>query len=288
MTAISPRPANRSPVVVPPLPRSLGRDSTLRRRGRERLLRVLFNASGERRLPRERELVAALQACDPRDPWWVCEANSRTPLYLLPTREWIAALARFVDRVGARRLLEVAAGDGFLSERLRRVRPGIEVIATDDGSWRRPRARMSARDRREFAGVPFAGVRAGCGVRPIKARAAVERYRPDLVLVAWAPPGLLVERCLRGPCRWLLDLSVDGDVCGNGPATWRFRKELPEGALERRALCRLDACPRETRRTRATLYYGARHPDHGIDRHALIPSGAATRAGSGAKAWPRH
>lgn len=254
-----------APVLVPP-PKLAGRDTRARAAARAALMNVLWSKDGLRRLPRERELVAAIEACDTRDLWWVCEANSAGPIYLLPTREWVEALARTVDTLGVKRVLEVAAGDGFLSACLKSVRPKLRVIATDSGAWARASRRQSARDKRELRGVPFAGIRMGADVERAAVTPAVKRHRPDLVLVSWAPPGTLVERAIRGPCRFVLDVSVDGDVCGNGMRTWRFHKELLEGPLEDRALCRLDARPRTARHTRVTLYYGARHREHGVDR----------------------
>ncbi len=254
------------PIALPALPRGFGRDTAARRAARRRLIGALFDGSGGRRLPADVTVAAALHRCDPRDPWWVCEANSHGPLYVLPTVEWIAALAAFVDTTRARRVLEVAAGDGFVSQCLRRARPGLDVIATDDGSWSGPLARQSARDRRAFAGISFAGIKLGDGVVRLAARAAVERFKPDLVIVCWAPPGLLVQGCIRAPCRLVLEVSVDGDVSGNVARTWRFKKEFLDGPVQDRALCRLDTDPRAARHTRVTLYYGARHPEHGIDR----------------------
>jgi hypothetical protein len=217
-------------------------------------VRALWNERGERRLPSDRELWRAVSEADPRDIWWVCEMNSYGPLYFLPTREWISALSRLIDRLAVKRVLEVGAGDGFLSACLGRRRPDLKVVATDTGAWSEPTARMSKTDAREFAGVDVHGLRLGAKVERMSATAAVQRYRPDLVLVSWAPPGLLVERMIRSPVRYVLDVTVDGDVCGNGTKTWRFEKAFLSGALEQRAVCRLDR--RGERRSRVTLYDG--------------------------------
>jgi hypothetical protein len=251
-------------ITIPP-PVDAGRDTKRRREARTALAAVIWDDDGARRLPRERDLVAAIEACDPRDVWWTCEASSAGPVYLLPTREWIAALAQVVDALKAKSVLEIAAGDGFLSACLRRARPKRRVVATDDHSWTKAQARSNAADRRAYGATPFAGIRAATHVQKRRASTAVAQERPDLVLVAWAPPGLLVERAIRGPCRYVLDVSVDGDVCGAGMRTWRFAKEFLDGAIEERALCRLDARPSEARATRVTLYYGARHPRHGLE-----------------------
>ncbi|MDP2345431.1 MAG: hypothetical protein Q8O67_31090 [Deltaproteobacteria bacterium] len=248
-------------VVVVPKPVNAGRDTAARRRARAALVDVLWDRHGRRRLPPERELVDAITACDARDLWWVCEASSAGPLYLLPTREWLTHLCALLDEVKAKKILEVAAGDGFLSACLQRRRPDLRVVATDDFSWTAAQQRSSERDRAEFGATPFAGIQPLSIVQKQTAAAAIEEHRPDVVIVSWPPPGTLVERVIRAPrCQLVLDLSVDGDVCGNGMKTWRFEKEFLEGPLEQRALCRLDARPLEPRQTRATLYYGRAHP----------------------------
>lgn len=259
-------------VTVPAPPK--GRDSSKRKQARAALVDVLFDARGQRRLPREQELVAAIDdvmcaggnAAGAQDLWWVCEANSRGPLYLLPTREWIGALATFLDEVKAKRVLEVAAGDGFVSACLRRRRPELVVTATDDFSWTKPQGRMTDGDRVEFGGVDLKGIQPLPLVEKLSAVAAVKQHKPDVVLVSWAPPGTLVERVIRAPSKLVLDISVDGDVCGNGMKTWRFEKEFLDGPLEQRALCRLDVKPGEARATRATLYFGKRHKRFGVEK----------------------
>ncbi|MBM4283037.1 MAG: hypothetical protein FJ137_20535 [Deltaproteobacteria bacterium] len=251
------------PAITVPPPRT-GRDTRARRDARAALIDVLWDARGRRRLPRERELANAIDACAPGDLWWVCEANSGGPLYLLPTREWLTALARFVDDTGARKVLEIGAGDGFLSTILQRRRPRLSVRAVDDFSWTKASRRMTAADRREFAGIEFSGIQPSALVERAPAVATIEAWQPDLVIASWAPPGTLVERAIRASTRLVLDLSVDGDVCGNGDKTWRFEKEFLDGALEDRALCRLDDEPHAARATRATLYFGRLHEQHAV------------------------
>ncbi len=253
--------------VTVPAPVNAGRNTAARGAARAALVDVLWDRDGRRRLPAARELVAAIEACDVRDLWWVCEANSAGPLYLLPTREWLGHLCDLLDELKAVRVLEVAAGDGFLSACLQRRRPDLEVIATDDFSWTRPQKRMSANDRKEFGNTRFAGIQPLPNVAKSGAESAVREHQPDVVIVAWAPPGTLVERVIRSPAsKLVLDLSVGGDVCGLGVKTWRFEKEFLEGPLESQALCRLDARPRTQRHTLATLYYGRGH-----DLFAITP-----------------
>jgi hypothetical protein len=242
--------------VTIPAPVALGRDTRRRAQARAALAAVLWDVRGRRRLPGHAELSAALDACDRRDVWWVCEMNSVGPVYLLPTREWLRALAATLDGLQVRTVLEVAAGDGFLSACLARLRPRLRVVATDDGSWRQPGARMSRAERRAYRQVAVPGLAPGSSVQQMSATQAVRTYRPELVLVSWAPPGTLVERLLRAPCQHVLDIGVDGDVCGMGPRTWRHAEALLDGPLEQLALCRLDGRGSEAPHTRVTLYAG--------------------------------
>ncbi|MBI5514121.1 MAG: hypothetical protein HY909_10160 [Deltaproteobacteria bacterium] len=248
-------------MTVPP-PVDLRRATSRRRAAREALEAVLWDREGHRRLPSERALRRALEACAPRDAWWVCEASSYGPCYLLPTRPWVRALAAELTRLGVHRVLEVCAGDGLLARSLARAAPGLRVHAADDRSWEAPEGRMSSEDRALYQGVPFGGLRAGAGVEPLGALEAIARHAPELVLVSWAPPGPLVEALILAPVRYVLELGVDGDVTGDSALTWRYRKEFLDGPVEARALCRLDRADEEPR-TRVTLYYGAAHPEHG-------------------------
>lgn len=246
-------------VVDPPFAR---RDIRARRAQRQALAEVLWDSDGARRLPTERALVGAIAACHPRDVWWVCEASSAGPVYLLPTREWLRVLVRTLEGWGVRSVLEIGAGDGFLSACLARARSDWRVRATDDGSWSTVAGRMEPGS--PYRHLPLSGIRRTPAVERLSATRAVERYRPDLVLVSWPPPGRMVERAIRGPARLVLELGVDGDVCGDSTRTWRYEKELLDGPIEARALCRLDSGDCRARTTRATLYYAARHPLHGL------------------------
>jgi hypothetical protein len=247
--------------VVPRSPE--GRHTRQREAARAGLAAVIWDPTGRRRLPHEDELVTAIAACEPRDVWWTCEASRHGPVYLLPTVEWIELLAVQLEQWQARSILEVAAGDGFLSASLRAARPTWKVVATDNHAWTRASARQSMADRREFRGVAFSGI-VPFSVDRMAASPAVAHHQPDVVLCSWAPPGLLVERCIRGPCQRVVDISVEGDVCGNGHKTWRFHKEFLDGPLEDRALCRLDDRT-QLRQTRVTAYFGANHPEYGIE-----------------------
>jgi hypothetical protein len=235
------------------------------RAAREALADALWGRAGERRLPSTRVLDRALGALAPGELWRLCELSPSGPLYFLPTREWIAALGRGCVRLG-RRVLEVGAGDGFVSRSLQAAQPELDVIATDSGAWERPAARMTAAEARSRVGRKALGLKLGPKVVRLDAVAAVRRYRPDVVLAVWLPPGPLLSRLIAAPCRHVLEVGAAGGVTAAGNWDWRFSHELLDGALEERARCRLDERPKRKLHTTVTLYHGSLHPDFAVER----------------------
>ncbi len=222
-----------------------------------RLERLLWEPGGGRRLPSTRSLDAAIDALPRGGLWRFCEGNARAPLYLLPTREWIEALGRECATLG-RRVLEVAAGDGFVSRCLARARPDLEVVATDSGAWTRPRARMTAAEAASPLGRRARGLLPGPGVLRLEAVRAVRRFRPDVVLAVWLPPGSLLGRLVGAPCRYVLEVGAPGGVTAGGARDLRLPHAPLDGPVARLARCRLDAHPRRQTHDRVTLYRGAR------------------------------
>ena len=83
----------------------------------------------------------------------------------------------------------------------------------------------------------------GIAIRPFGALEAIRRYRPDVVLAVWLPPGPLLSQLIRSPCRYVLEVGAPGGVTGQGAWDWRLAHEFCDGPLERLARCRLDAPP---------------------------------------------
>jgi hypothetical protein len=232
--------------------------------GAQAVARQLWTPSGRRRAPALRTLDAAIRRLRRGELYRLCELDPRGPLYLLVTRELVRALAARIRKLGARRVLEVAAGDGFLSEELQRVAPDLEIVASDSGGWVDPRARMNAREKRELSGLPVPGVRLGASVLRVDALAAIRRTRPDLVLASWLPPNDLLARLIRTKVRYVLEIGAK-DAVTPGAWNWRFAHEFCE-ELEAVARCRLDERPRRELHSRVTLYYGRSHPEHACAR----------------------
>jgi hypothetical protein len=233
-------------------------------KARQDLARLLWTPAGARRLPVTRALDAALSGLRSGELRDLAEFDPRGPVYLLPTREFVRALVLRLRASGTKRVLEVAAGDGFLSSELKRVAPRLEVLASDSGAWTDPRARMNARERRQLRRVEVPGVRLGPSVLRVDALEAIRRFRPDLVLASWLPPGTLLDRLIRAPVRHVLEIGAKDGVTP-GAWSWRFAHEFCDD-LEQHARCRLDERPGRGLHSRVTLYYGARHPLHACER----------------------
>jgi hypothetical protein len=195
----------------------------------------------------------------------LCELDPRGPLYFIPTTRWVRALGKEIRRLKARRVLEVAAGDGFLSACLRRALPDVMICASDSGAWEEPRARMSATEQRLLRGVSVPGLRLGEDVVRLDARAAIRKIKPDLVLACWLPPGPLLDSLIRAPVQYVLEIGAAGGVTSS-QWSWRFSHDFLTGPVETLARCRLDERPDRALQSRVTLYYGAAHPEHAVER----------------------
>jgi len=235
-------------------------------RARAALARLLWNTRGERKLPAGSSLDRALGALDANELAWLCELAPLGPLYALPTRPFVGALAKTIAALGVTRVLEVAAGDGFLARSLASAAPSLEVVASDSGAWADPQARMNEQERRALAKVHVPGLALGRDVVRLSAPRAIARFQPELVLCSWLPPGhRLLDALIRSPVRYVLELGAGSGVTASA-WSWRFAHEFLDGPIEQTARCRLDARPTETLHSRVTLYYGAAHPEHYLEK----------------------
>jgi hypothetical protein len=232
---------------------------------RAKLARVLWKRDGERRLASNAELDRALEASHPDDLEWIFELSPLGPVYFLPTRGFVQALRATIEKLGVSRVLEVGAGDGFLSQSLRRVAPHLELIATDSGAWIQPEARMNEAERKRYRDTVVPGLALGREVQPLSARAAIGRFSPELVLACWLPPGNLLDTLIRSQVQYVLEIGAPDGVTP-GAWAWRFAHEFCEGPIEKRARCRLDRHPKRALHSRVTLYFGAAHPEFHEER----------------------
>jgi hypothetical protein len=214
--------------------------------------RLLWDENGERRVPSAARFDRAVSALPRGLLEQICEFNPFGPIYFIPTPPFLRALSRRIRSRGARRVLEIAAGDGHLARALSAYAPDLRVIASDSGKWERPQARMSARDRREFRGMAVSGIRPGRDVARIEARAAIQKFRPDLVLACWLPPGPLLGQILRATSCDVIEIGAGSGVTGD-ISCWRYEHEFLE-KLDVLGRCRLDERPSRKLHTRVTLY----------------------------------
>jgi hypothetical protein len=218
---------------------------------RDEVERLLWDANGGRRVPSAAafdRMVAKLRRGDLER---LCEFNPRAPIYLIPTRPFLRALARLIRATGARTILEVAAGDGHLARELALVAPDLRITATDSGKWERPQARMSVFERRGLRRAAVAGLAPGADVLRLEATEAIQRLKPDLVLASWLPPGPLLGRIIRA-APVLLEIGAGSGITGD-IRCWRYPHEFCDD-LDALARCRLDDRPSQKLHSRVTLY----------------------------------
>ena len=241
------------------------RGGTKRIGARAALAKLLWNADGSRRLVSTRTLDRALEAVTTQDLEWLTEFAPPGPLYFLPTREWIRALAGHLRGIGARRVLEVAAGEGFLARALAAEAPDLEIIASDSGAWEEAEGRMSAREQRDLKNVHVPGLLLGGDVLRMDATKAIRQLKPDAVVAAWLPPGPLLEKLIRSPVPHVIEIGAPGGVTPDA-WHWRFAHDQCMGPLEELGRCRLDSRPKKGLHTRVTHYFGKSHPDFAVER----------------------
>ncbi|MGB8992417.1 MAG: hypothetical protein WCD80_10205 [Desulfobaccales bacterium] len=182
---------------------------------------------------RWRELTARV----PDDAAWLMALSRATGVYFFPSREWVAALMRYLHLLRVTRLLEAGAGRGYLTAALAPLcaAQGMTFRSLDKGEG-------------EFvSGLPvYPGVEAG------DAQAAVREFKPQVVLYAWPPPGQSVAGICQTP--FLHYLILVGEAGGGATGAREDWETLPHKwspALSRYGRGRTGA-----RRHRVTIFYG--------------------------------
>ncbi len=215
------------------------------------MLRLLWDVNGRRRVPSAALFDRAAAKLRRGELERICEFNPWGPIYLIPTRPFLRELARRIRETGARKVVEVAAGDGHLARELQRVAPDLIVTATDSGKWERPQARMSAAEKRKLRRRAVAGLAPGADVLRLEAIAAIRKLKPDLVLASWIPPGPLLGRIIRA-APLVLEIGAGSGITGD-IRCWKYEHEFLDD-LDALGRCRLDDRPSQKLHTRVTLY----------------------------------
>jgi hypothetical protein len=218
---------------------------------RAAMARLLWNSRGGRRVPATAAFDEAARRLPRGELLWLCEFNPVAPIYSIPTEPFLQALARQIRECGARRVLEIAAGDGHLARSLQKAAPDLRITATDSGAWEKPAARMSMREKRELRGMAVAGLAPGKDVLRLEALRAIRELRPELVLCSWLPPGPLLAKVVRAAPQ-VLEIGAGSGITGDIRA-WRYDHDFCD-ELEALGRCRLDERPQRKLHARVTLY----------------------------------
>jgi hypothetical protein len=164
--------------------------------------------------------------------------SQATGVYFFPSREFVQVLMRYLKLLGVSRLLEVGAGRGYLTAALAPLSAaaGISFRAVDRGEG-------------EFvSGEPVYP-----GVEPGYALAALDRFRPEVALYAWPPPGQSVAPiCQRPFLHYLIVIGEGGGGATGAREDWLTLPHRESPALSRYGRGRTGSQPH-----RVTIFYGA-------------------------------
>ncbi len=139
------------------------------------------------------------------------------PLWQFWVDEYVEGLALYINKAYDNpRVLEVGAGDGWLSKLL--IAKGLNVVGvTDNHSW-----------------LVHSKMTYGMPVEKMTYYNAIKKYRPDVVIVSWMPygsdwtPGFRKIKSVKG---YFIIGESEGGCCGsdsvfNPPKGWRTANEI--------------------------------------------------------------
>lgn len=135
------------------------------------------------------------------------------PCYVLEifqfySKEFIAHIVKKINQLNAEKIIEIGAGDGFLSHFLQKM--GIDIIPTDDYS--RPYVKHSKQ------------------VKKLNHIEALKKYNPDLVVINWEEYGASYSiDALKYPSvNHLLWIGEGYDGCNGCNKLWEFQNKNTE------------------------------------------------------------
>jgi len=174
----------------------------------------------------------------PDEAVWLMALSRATGVYFFPSREFVQVLMRYLKLLRVTRFLEAGAGRGYLTAALAPLSAaaGIRFRAVDRGEG-------------EFvSGEPVYP-----GVEPGGALAALTRFRPEVVLYAWPPPGQSVAPLCQMPfLRYLIVIGEAGGGATGAREDWLTLPHRESPALSRYGRGRTGSRPH-----RVTIFYGA-------------------------------
>ena len=117
------------------------------------------------------------------------------PLREIWTEEYIDALSAYIRSRKLSPIMEICAGDGRLGWYLNQQETGLDVLVTDDDSWRIQHIYpVIVRDAAE----------------------AIEAWRPEMVIASWAEPGLVYDESFSK----IKEVIEIGQPAGIAPPGW--------------------------------------------------------------------
>jgi hypothetical protein len=214
----------------------------------ERLARDLVRLPGPGEGPLDHLLPEArwreLTQGVPDETVWLMALSQATGVYFFPSREFVQVLMRYLKLLRVTRLLEAGAGRGYLTAALAPLSAaaGIRFRAVDRGEG-------------EFvSGEPVYP-----GVEPGDALAALTRFRPEVVLYAWPPPGQSVAPLCQMPfLHYLIVIGEAGGGATGAREDWLTLPHRESPALSRYGRGRTGSGPH-----RVTIFYGPSQPFKG-------------------------
>jgi hypothetical protein len=189
---------------------------------------------------RWRELAAGV----PDEAAWLMALSQATGVYFFPSREWVAALMRYLKLLGVTRLLEAGAGRGYLAAALAPgcAAAGIRFRAVDQG------------DGEFVSGLPVYP-----GVERADALTAAREFKPEVVLYAWPPPGQSISPlCQTDFLHYLILVGEAGGGATGSREDWQTLSHRDSPALSRCGRGRTGALSH-----RVTVFYGGARPPRG-------------------------
>lgn len=164
--------------------------------------------------------------------------SQATGVYFFPSREWVSIWLRWLQKLQIRRVLEAGAGRGYLAAALQPLLTAAGIA-------------FKAIDRREGEFVhhlpPHPIVQQG------DVFSEVWRFRPQVVLYAWPPPGQSLAAICRCPfVRYLVVVGEKGGGCTGAASDWQQLRHRHSPLLSRYGVGRTGR-DRQT----VTIFYGA-------------------------------
>jgi hypothetical protein len=181
---------------------------------------------------------------------WLMALSKATGVYFFPSREWVLRLRRYLRLLQVTRVLEAGAGRGYLSAALAPVcrQAGIAFKAVDRGDG-------------EFVSeLPVSSLVAREDVL-----AAALKFRPQVILYAWPPPGQSMAGICQAP--FLHYLIFMGEPGGGATGCAADRRHLPHKVSP--ALSRFGRGRTGPEKHQVTVFYGGARPPGSVTRRKI-------------------